>query len=134
MVYTNNGNDVNKDEKKNMLPKNYRVSIGRLLDLHFSNQRDALAFIAGFKYARHQHDKIIYEFKDSFKTRGFAFAFKIMHWLEKENLLQEWRTSRPYLTIISTNGNDALGSEVTQQPQNFKKSALPHSAANHPGC
>jgi hypothetical protein len=97
-----------------MTQKNFRVAIGRLMELHFTNQRDALAFMDGFNYARRQRDEIIYEFKDQFKTRGFAFAFKILHWLEKENIRQEWHSTRPSLTNICENGNHCFSPDATQ--------------------
>lgn len=101
-----------------MVIKNYRVVIGRLIDVHFETEENARSFIEGFNYARRQRDEILYEFKNKFKTRGFRFAINIIAWLKKHNASHEWYEARPCLTIIKNNGSsiDGSGSLATTQP------------------
>lgn len=88
-----------------IMNKLYRVDLGKYIDLYFTNLCDALAFIEGFNYARRQREEIIYEFKDDFKTRGYAFAFKMIFWFDKMNIKNEWYQTRPCLTEPRSNGN-----------------------------
>jgi hypothetical protein len=114
-------------EKKNMVIKKYRVNIGRLLDLHFTHEKDALNFIDGFNFARRQREEILYEFKDKYKSRGFAFAFKVLWWMDKQNISDEWYNTRPYLTDYHHNGNGSFGLDISDL-SNQHKNCVPHSA------
>lgn len=75
----------------------YVVKIGKLLELHFERLDDAKEFVAGFNYARRQRDKILYEFKSSYKTRGFRYANQVREWCERIREWQLWLATRAHL-------------------------------------
>lgn len=83
----------------------YVVRIGKILDLWFDRLEDAQEFAAGFNYARRQRDKIHYEFKSKYRTRGFRFANQIRDWLEKIEEFHLWLNTRAALTNGNADGS-----------------------------
>lgn len=79
-------------------PKRFAVFIGKILVLHFTLEEDAREFAAGFNFARRQRDKLLYEFKNRYRTRGFRYALQVRDWLERLEELDKWFSTRANLT------------------------------------
>jgi hypothetical protein len=88
----------NYRDKKYMRLKKHHIVIGKLIDLYFSSEINAVNFIEGFNFARRQREDILYQFKNNFKTRGYAFAVQLRTWMINQNIGHEWFSARAYLT------------------------------------
>jgi hypothetical protein len=111
-----NGNQVKLGSAMKELPKIYGVSIGKLLVIWFEKQEYAEAFIAGFNYGRRQKEPIHYEFKDPFKTRGFAYSWHVRHFLKIHDMTNNWRVYRASLTIHTGDDTNKSGDATTSPP------------------